>query len=179
MIIDLKTVLLAPRRFEFSLEPGWWQGDREKDQIVGLDGPLKVEINIARAGSKYVLDGHLSGRLILRCDRCLERYARGLESDFRFFLAVRPSDAGQSELELLEDDMAVEALSDNQIDLEEVVRSQIYLSLPMKCLCKEDCLGLCPVCGANLNIERCGCQREVGHPAFSKLKNLKLKGETE
>lgn len=179
MIIDLKTVLLAPRRFEFSLEPGWWQGDQENDQIIGLGGPLKVEINIEKAGSKYVLDGRLSGRLLIRCDRCLEHYESDLESDFRLFLALIPSDTGQSELELLEDDMAVDFTSGNEIDLEEVVRSQIFLSLSLKCLCREDCLGLCPVCGANLNIETCECQREMGHPAFLKMKNLKFKGESE
>jgi uncharacterized protein len=179
MIIDLKSVLLAPRRFEFSLEPGWWQEDQENDQIIGLDGPLKVEINIAKAGTKYVLDGHLSGRLIIRCDRCLEQYGSDLESGFRLFLAISPSGTGQSELELLEDDMGIDFLSGNEIDLEEVVRAQIYLSLPMKCLCSEDCLGLCPFCGVNLNVETCGCQSEKRHPAFLKMKNLKLKGGTE
>ncbi len=179
MIIDLKTVLLAPRRFEFTLQPEWWKGDQENDQIMGLDGPLKVEINIAKAGSKYVLDGRLSGRLIIKCDRCLEQYGSDLESDFRLFLAVGPSGTGQTELELLEDDMGIDFLSGNEIDLEEVVKAQIYLSLPMKCLCRENCLGLCPVCGANLNIETCGCQESQGHPAFLKIKNLKIKGDTE
>jgi uncharacterized protein len=179
MIIDLKSVLLAPRRFEFSLEPGWWQGAQKNDQIIGLDGPLKVEINIAKAGSKYVLDGHLSGRLVIRCDRCLEQYGSDLDSDFSLFLAINPSSKGQNELELLEDDMEIDFLSGNEIDLEEVVRSQIYLSLPIKCLCSEDCLGLCPICGVNLNIETCGCQKEKGHPAFLKMKNLKFKGETK
>ncbi len=179
MIIDLKAVFLAPRRFEFALEQGWWQGDQENDRIIGLDGPLKVEINIAKAGSKYVLDGRLSGRLIIRCDRCLEQYVSDLESDFSLFLAISPSGQGQSEIEFLEDDMGIDFLSGNEIDLEEVVKAQIYLSLPIKCLCSEDCFGLCPVCGVNLNIETCGCQRKKGHPAFLKMKNLKFKGETE
>lgn len=179
MIIDLKTVLLAPRRFEFTLEPGWWQGNRENDQIIGLDGPLKVEINIAKAGSKYVLDGHLSGRQMIRCDRCLEKYTNDLESDFRLFLAMSSLGKGQSEIELLEDDMGIDFVSGSEIDLEEIVRAQIYLSLPMKCLCSEDCSGLCPVCGVNLNIETCGCRRKNGHPAFLKMRNLKFKGETE
>jgi uncharacterized protein len=179
MIIDLKSILLAPRRFEFSLEPGWWQGDQENDHIIGLDGPLKVEINIAKAGSKYVLDGRLSGRLKIRCDRCLEQYGSDLESGFKFFLAISPSGTGQGELELLEDDMGIDFLSGNEMDLEDVVKAQIYLSLPIKCLCSEHCLGLCSVCGVNLNIETCGCQRNNGHPAFLKMKNLKFKGEKE
>jgi len=179
MIIDLKSVVLAPRRFAFSLEPDWWRGEQEDDQIRGLEGPLKVEINISKAGSKYVLDGRLSGKLILRCDRCLEYYGSLLESDFRLFLAIRSSAAGQSEIELLEDDMATDFISGSEIDLEDIVRAQVYLSLPMQCLCSENCKGLCPVCGVNLNLEECGCQRKKGHPAFLKIKNLKLKGETQ
>ena len=60
-------------------------------------------------------------------------------------------------------------------DLDEVVREQIYFSLPMKSLCRKDCSGLCPLCGANLNMEECKCRKEKGHPGFSELKNLKLK----
>lgn len=175
MIIDLRTILTAPRHFDFILKPDWWQGDEEDDQILGLDCPLRVRINISRAGSKYVLDGYLSGRLRLRCDRCLEPFCNDLKSDFRLFLSLPTSDAEKSELELLEEDMSVDFIMGDEIDLDGVVREQIYFSLPMKSLCRKDCRGLCPVCGTNLNKEECKCRREVGHPGFSELKNLKLK----
>jgi uncharacterized protein len=175
MIVDLKTILTAPRHFDFTLEPDWWQGDEEDDQILGLDSPLAVQITISRAGSKYVLDGRLSGRLRLRCDRCLEPFYDDLSSDFRLFLSLPPSDAEKSDLELSEEDMSLDFIVGGEIDLDEIVREQIYFSLPMKSLCREDCSGLCPLCGANLNKEECKCRREMGHPGFSKLKNLKLK----
>lgn len=73
--------------------------------------------------------------------------------------------------------MSVVFISEKEIELDEIVRSEIYLALPMKFLCKEDCKGLCPVCGKNLNRERCNCQKMTGHPAFLKLKELKLKGD--
>ncbi len=175
MIIDLRTILTAPRHFDFTLEPGWWQGDEEDDQILGLDSPLTVQISISRAGSKYVLEGRLSGRLRLRCGRCLEPFYNDLKSNFRLFLTLPPSDTENSELELLEEDMSVDFIMGGEIDLDEVVREQIYFSLPMKSLCREDCSGLCPLCGANLNKEKCTCRRETGHPGFSELKNLKFK----
>jgi uncharacterized protein len=175
MIIDLRTILTAPRHFDFTLEPDWWQGDEEDDQILGLDSPLTVQISISRAGSKYVLDGRLSGRLRLRCGRCLEPFCNDLKSDFRLFLSLPPSDTEKSELELFEEDMSVDFIMGGEIDLDEVVREQIYFSLPIKSLCREDCSGLCTFCGANLNKEECKCRRDLGHPGFSELKNLKLK----
>ena len=82
----------------------------------------------------------------------------------------------QNEIELLEDDMSVDFITGNEICLDDIVREQIYLSLPMKCLCREDCLGLCTLCGTNLNIGKCNCEDKKGHPGFSKLKNIKLDG---
>jgi len=175
MIVDLRTILNAPRHFDFILEPDWWQGNEEDDQILGLDSPLTVQINISRAGSKYVLEGRLSGRLRLRCGRCLEPFYNDLKTGFKLFLSLPPSDSEKSELELLEEDMSVDFILGDEIDLDAVVREQIYFSLPIKSLCREDCLGLCTSCGANLNKEKCKCRRETGHPGFSELKNLKFK----
>jgi uncharacterized protein len=177
MVIDLRTILRDPRHFDYSLEPAWWQIDEGNDQILGLEGPLKVQISISRDGSKFALRGRLLGGLQVRCARCLELYVRDLRTDFRWFLATVPSDTWQSELELLEDDMSIDFITGNEIDLDDIVRGQIYLSLPMKPLCHTDCYGLCSSCGANLNTEACACRQEKGHPGFSKLKNLKFKGE--
>ena len=174
MIIDLRTISQGPRHFDFTLEPGWWKRDEEYDQITGLDSALNVHLSISRLGGKYLVDGRLGGRLIIRCDRCLEPCYKDVDSEFQFFLTVSPSPAGQHEIELLEDDMSVNFITENEICLDDVVREQIYLSLPMKCLCKEDCAGLCPTCGSNLNIDRCECKTEKGHPGFSKLKDIKL-----
>ena len=172
MIIDMRTILRAPRHFEFTLEPDWWQCRQKNDQILGFSAPLTVRIDISKAGNKYVLKGSLSGRLVIRCGRCLEPYDSDLESDFSLFLTYTQSAAGKNELELLEEDMSVDFIKDDEIDLDEVIRAQIYFSMPMKCLCRQECQGLCPMCGTNLNKEKCECRQESGHPGFSKLKNL-------
>jgi uncharacterized protein len=70
--------------------------------------------------------------------------------------------------------MEVDFIKGDTIDLSDIVREQVYLSLPMRSICKESCRGLCPVCGANLNESSCLCRKPEGHPAFSKLR---LKGE--
>ncbi len=176
MIIDLRTILHGPRQFEFTLKAGWWQSDKENDQVLGLRGPLRVQMNIYGQGGKFVLSGHLYGTAEVRCDRCLEPYPSDLDCDFSLSLVLALTDSDQKEIELLEEDMSIDLITENEVDLYEIVREQIYLSLPMKFLCREDCSGLCPICGANLNMEKCDCQRKKGHPGFSKLENLKIKG---
>lgn len=119
-----------------------------------------------------MLDGSLYGRVRVRCDRCLEPYIQDLDFDFRSILERLHSDPVQSELELSAEDLSVNFTVGDEIDLHEIVREQLYLSLPMKLLCNKKCYGLCPMCGTNLNKKKCGCHMEKGHPEFSKLKNL-------
>ena len=174
MIIDLRSISHGARYFDFTLEQGWWKQDEGYDQILGLDSPLNVHISISRLGSKFLLDGRLVSRLIIRCDRCLEPYYRDVDSEFQLFLTTAVPHEGQDEIELLEDDISVDFITGDEICLDDIVREQIYLSLPIKCLCKEDCSGLCPTCGSNLNIQKCECQEKKGHPGFSILKDMKL-----
>ena len=175
MIVDLRAILQGPNHFDFTLGSDWWEGDEKNGQIMGLGAPLKAHISISRLGDRHVLDGSLSGVVQVWCARCLEPYHRDLKSEFRLFLTSPPADTDQNELELSEDDMWGDFVTGDDVDLHDIIREQIYLSLPMKSLCREDCSGLCPVCGTNLNKKRCDCERVNGDHGFSKLKDLKLK----
>ncbi|MDY6971305.1 MAG: DUF177 domain-containing protein [Thermodesulfobacteriota bacterium] len=176
MIINLRAILHGHQRFDFILEPDWWEGNEENGQIMGLAAPLKVHMNISRLGERHLLEGSLSGVVLVWCARCLESYHRDLATEFRLFLTSLPANTDQNELELSEDDMWVDFVAGDEVNLLEIVREQIYLSLPMKTLCREDCFGLCPRCGTNLNKKKCSCERENGDQSFSKLKNLKVNG---
>ena len=178
MIIDLKAIPQeGSKSYEFRLAKDWWNPDGRSDQISGFDTPLTVRIEIYKAGDKYILEGQLAGSLQVACDRCLRNYIRDLDSEFRVFMALPPADMEETEIELLEEDMEIGFIRDEEIDLDEIIREQLYLSLPIKNLCKEDCLGLCPKCGSDLNEGDCMCEKEPGHPGFSKLKGLKLEGD--
>jgi uncharacterized protein len=134
---------------------------------------LGVKVRLYKAGDKYVMEGLLSGGLTLACDRCLETFHRDLESKFRVTLK-RPSERiDDGEVELAEDELEVNFVRGEEVALDEIIREQILLMLPMKSLCSEDCSGLCPTCGANLNQNPCQCSVEKGHPEFLKLKILK------
>jgi uncharacterized protein len=173
MIIDLQAITEDAELSEV-LEEGWWQPGDADDQILGLDVPLRVRAKVSRAADKFLVQGTIRGGIRIRCDRCLEPFHRELESQFHVYLAVPREGSDQEEIELLDEDMEVDFIRGDTIDLSDMVREQVYLSLPMRSICKESCRGLCPVCGANLNERSCGCRKTEGHPAFSKLR---LKGE--
>ncbi len=177
MIIDLRTLSTGSRSLQFELDADWWNSIGERDLILGIDTPVQVQVEIYSAGDKYVLDGAFSGGIQVLCDRCLEAYPRELKTSFRVFLALPLPKTEEDDVELAEEDLDVDFIRGDEIDLDEIIHEQIYLALPMKSLCNEDCLGLCPKCGANLNTTDCQCDKEQGHPAFLKLKNLRIEGD--
>ncbi|MFC1838828.1 DUF177 domain-containing protein [Thermodesulfobacteriota bacterium] len=174
MIIDLKSIPgEGVKEFEFSLERNWWIPEHNNDRIKEIDSPVNVRIEIYRVGKKYVLKGFFEGSLRVICDRCLDSYSQLIKSEFNSFLIPAPADSENAELELMEDDMEVNFIANDEVDLHDIVREQLYLSLPIKSLCKGNCFGLCTKCGCNLNKHSCECVKEQGHPGFSVLNKLK------
>jgi uncharacterized protein len=175
MIIHFKEMLGSPHHFDLRFGSNWWRAEDSNDQVLGLDGLLDAHLTAFKEGSHYVVDGNLSGKIRVRCDRCLELYSQDIQSEFRLLLASSPPEPVGSEIALVEEDMSMDFLTDDAIEIDHLVREQLYLALPIKLLCHESCRGLCPVCGINLNQEECSCQEKEGHPAFLKLKELGFK----
>ena len=157
MKIDLTKIPPGGKKISLSLKPDWWKPDFDEDRVVGLDSPLSALLTIYPAGEKIVVDGFLSARLLLRCDRCLETYSKDVTTDFRIYLSMFPF-KGEAEVELLENDLNLDFIDDNFLDSDQIIKEQLILNLPMKTLCDDDCKGLCPICGCNLNMARCSCQ---------------------
>jgi len=169
MLIDLQAIT-EDTEFSEVLEEGWWHPGPEDEQILGLDSPLHVKAKVSKAADKFLVQGRIRGGLRIRCDRCLEPFHRELESEFHVALVFPREGSGQVEIELLDEDLEVDFIKGDQIDLDDIVREQIYLTLPMSAVCSEHCRGLCPVCGANLNERSCRCRSAEGHPAFPTLR---------
>ena len=156
MKIDLTNIPSEGKRTDLRLIPDWWRPDPDEDRIVGLENPLSARIKIYPAGKKIVVEGFLSTRLLLRCDRCLEPYSWDLSTDFRIYLSMSPF-KGELEVELSEDDLDIDFIDGNFLDPDQIIKEQIILNVPMKTLCTTECKGLCPICGCNLNMKRCSC----------------------
>src|SRR5262249_56846189 len=107
--------------------------------------------------------------------------ARGGVEAFRwsgdepFELTYQPRAAAQSaaEREIADADFSAAFYDNEEIDLEQLIRERFEMSLPMKPLCVDDCRGLCPVCGANLNRGTCACKTDWEDPRLAVLKKLK------
>lgn len=176
MFIDLKTISTEPLEITEVLDRNWWQASIEDAPVLGFASPLRVEVKVSKVGDKYVLAGRLSGAVFLKCDRCLEAFRSDLEIPFSVFLISPRPGEGEAEAELLDEDLEVDFIHGETIDLDSRIKEQVFLSLPMKSICREDCLGLCALCGANLNEGPCHCGQRKKNLVFSKLESLKIEG---
>lgn len=133
-------------------------------------GDLKVDAAAELVGNDIRIWGHLSTNLEAVCDRCLGPVAMAVNHDFDLFYRPLAAIAREEEMEVPQDELEVGFYSGAGIALAEVVTEQVILSLPMKMVCRTDCLGLCPVCGADRNHEVCECPPSKAGSPFAALK---------
>jgi uncharacterized protein len=95
-----------------------------------------------------------------------------IETDFDVKYISTDDYRATETVELQEEDLSVAVFEDARIDIDELVREQLLLALPTRALCKEECQGLCPVCGANKNSGQCACETREIDPRWSGLKDL-------
>ncbi len=173
---DLTQIQTKPKRSDFSLPPEWWdRSEGIKLPILALKEDVEATIVISKVGKRFEVRGSFTTVLQLQCDRCLEPFASPLDLEFSLILERLPQEVeAEEEYELAPEEMGVDFIRGDEVELTDMIKEQIYLSLPMKALCRESCLGLCVSCGANLNKDRCDCKATTGHPAFQKLRSLHL-----
>jgi uncharacterized protein len=94
-----------------------------------------------------------------------------------FDLLYRPqgTDAGREEISVTTAEAEVSYYQGEGLLLEDVLREQVFLALPLKAICRDDCRGLCPHCGKNLNVEACDCAAPLEDPRWSALKEIRGK----
>lgn len=137
--------------------------------IVG--SPVHVKLLAKKASGGVAISGGLQGSVSVSCSRCLVEIPLDISRDF--FYECRPSEAMEEKEELSRDSVDIHYYTGGEIDISALVQEQLALALPMRPLCKEDCKGLCPECGANLNMGDCGCQKGPVDLRFTALKKLK------
>ncbi len=122
---------------------------RDLGTSLEFTSPISLEGKIQNIAGMVTLDYSLRSSLLLLCDRCLDEFTKDYDLSFSHILCLNESELTG------EDDVLIE---DYVLDMNELAVSDLAISLPTKILCSEDCLGLCPDCGGNLNRGECRCQ---------------------
>jgi uncharacterized protein len=136
-----------------------------------LIGQCEVNLRATRAAEKVELIGGVIAEVEFECDRCLAPVAVPIEQSFEL-LYVPPLQSGE-ERELGEQDLSIGFYRCDVINVDDLAREQIELALPMARLCSDQCRGLCPECGANLNEGQCSCATRQVDQRWAALEELK------
>ena len=170
MRLDLGKIRTAHERYEKVYPPEAFAPDQESFRIVA---PVALAFDIHKDKQQFRLAGTVKTTLELPCSRCLEPFTWPVDAAFDLRYQPHALNSGEGEREIEEDDLSTAFYDNDEIDLEQLMREQFYLSLPMKPLCSEACHGLCAQCGTNLNRGTCDCKPEWEDPRLAALKQLR------
>jgi uncharacterized protein len=153
-----------------------WQDDllgviREMD-LTFPDG-FEGTVCLRQADGTLIVNGRILSTVRRACSRCTELFDRKLDILFKNAFTHEAVDG--KDVELKREDLELNFFHGDMFDIGQVIVEQMSLSLPVKPLCQDDCLGLCVRCGKNLNDGICGCRDESIDIRFEKLKNLSIK----
>jgi uncharacterized protein len=141
------------------------------DEDLKIVGPIRGQVRFSRVGDEILVTGELETSVELTCSRCLTTFQAPvsfeIEEEFRPTIDITsgvhlPQEPDQDSATLIDEH--------HILDLAEVMRQDLLLSLPTSPLCRPDCLGLCPVCGQNLNEKLCDCDKEEIDPRWEALR---------
>jgi uncharacterized protein len=138
-----------------------------------VGGAIAVDLSYYRAGMELFFEGRLSAPMVASCARCAEEFSAPNARPFRFVLAPRVA-GDNDDGRLRTEDLEFSLYDGDQIDLAPLVSEQLILALPSRALCREDCQGLCPSCGINLNLRKCDCEQPARDPRLALVRTLKL-----
>ncbi|WP_138206696.1 YceD family protein [Haloimpatiens lingqiaonensis] len=134
------------------------------------DGNEAIEITktisftgvIKNSEEDLILKGHVEGEVILTCSRCLDKFNYKLDLDIEEIISTNPEDKDEN----------IIFIDNNKLNIDDIIVNNIIMSLPVKRLCRENCKGLCQLCGTNLNYSNCNCKDEDTDPRLAKLKDF-------
>ena len=142
------------------------------DEIIEEDAvfllPVHAEISVKKVGEEVFVKGRIKTLLSFVCSRCLVPFEFPVDSEFD--LVYLPEELEVAKEELDSDDLNISFYYSRKLDLKEVVLEQLNLTFPVKPLCSENCQGICPVCGKNINSGDCSCVTKDSDTRLEKLK---------
>jgi len=168
-VLDLSRFRQPVGQFERRFDPAVFEAS-EDFRVVA---PVVFRTEVRRDGRKFQLVGQLATTLEVLCSRCLEPFSFPVDVSFDLMFLPEATVSADDEKEVGAEDVGVSFYKDDEIDLADVMREQFYLALPMKPLCRDDCQGLCPVCGTNRNTGTCTCKSDWVDPRMEALRKLR------
>jgi uncharacterized protein len=178
MFLDIRELELHPVDFAEELQPDVLDLGEDIRQRTPLKANGRAELVEEHHGKhKVIKDIRVRGRIAagfeLTCARCLEPVSQELDREFELLYRPLGVDAGRDEISVTEAEAEIGYYQGEGLLLEDVLREQVLLALPLKVTCREDCKGLCLHCGKNLNQEQCSCTAPLEDPRWEALKEIR------
>ncbi|MBI4639399.1 MAG: DUF177 domain-containing protein [Candidatus Tectomicrobia bacterium] len=171
MLIDIDQIPEEGLKLEFQEPPTILEFE---DQGVRISGLVSIFCHVQKYRSTVFVRGRIFTVLEMECGRCLETFPYRLESELEVDYQPAPAQEESEEEVVLEDkELLTMYYTGREINLTEAVRDQIALEIPIQPIFSEQCRGLCPTCGTNLNIASCHCAIEKVDPRWEALKSLR------
>jgi uncharacterized protein len=161
-------------RFDETLQPGQIEFASENlEQVTPLHAVGSAEL-LKNTGGELRIQGRYTVEFTAPCDRCLVSARHPLDAGFDLFYQPASVIARDEEIEIDEGEAEIGFYEGGGLELEDILREQILLALPMQRVCREDCKGICPVCGQNRNQSACDCSTGKADDRWGALRKLEI-----
>lgn len=182
MFIKIKDLELRKMEFDETLAPGVIDLGQDVQQKVPIRASGRAELIRESRGARDVVNdirlvGDFSTQVETLCARCLEPVSNTVSGAFDLLYRPQGVDARGDEASISQAETEIGYYQGEGVQLEDVVKEQILLALPPKQVCSENCKGLCPHCGRDLNVESCNCASSMPDPRWSALEDIRKKLE--
>jgi uncharacterized protein len=172
MLLSIKEMELRKIRFDEVFQPGQLDfSGEELTQLTPLHAVGTAEL-LANTDGEVRIRGRLDVKIESQCDRCLGTAQFSLDAPFDLFYRPMKTVARVEEVEIDEGEAEIGFYEGAGMQLEDILREQVLLALPMQRVCDEACQGICPVCGADRNESECHCKVETHDDRWGALRNL-------
>jgi uncharacterized protein len=180
MFFEIRDLELHPIEFEEKFPPSSVDLGPDYRQISAVESSGRADLVEEHHGKHQIIkdiriQGKLATRLESECARCLEPLTQDVTRDFDLLYRPLGADAEKDELSITDAEAEISYYEGEGILLDDVVREQILLAVPLKLTCRDDCKGLCPHCGKNRNNEDCSCAVAMEEPRWAALKEIRSK----
>jgi len=178
VLIQIDKLKRRPRQIEIDEPADEFPVLRELNRqgTVLFDEPIQGKLTATWAGDAIEVSGRLDSAVTLSCGRCLAPVASRVEIDILLCYSSKgePGGSQEEDIEIGSEELGLIFYAGQEINLRPDLEQEIIMALPQHVLCKDNCQGLCPVCGGNLNQKSCACEKPVFHAGLEALKDFKI-----